>query len=1030
MKIKREQLVVLLIIGLIFPLMINNNINFSDEQKTTVINPKSSGGYTVPFIHVDGSIANIWSDTADDYGWCYFDNGFYIIENVTIDADDSPTGSGILINNSKNEYFIIRNCTIFNADYVFSDSGILLENTNNGTIINNICSGNNQGIYLKDCEGNSIIENNASNNNVNGIFLQTNCDNNNITGNTANDNTFGIQLETNCDYNNITLNTVNDNDYSFGYGIYINGYSEICGNNIIFNNTANKNDDYGIYIYKGDDTSIINNTAKNNKEAGISLHSSNDINVTGNNININNKYGIYVQNCDNSNITGNTINSNLEIGIYLYSNSDSNEIKNNTINRNDLGIALDQSDYNNITGNDLKYNNWCIYETDCVGNIIEYNDCSSPTVEFPIYIDDYATGVDAHNWTWAKDRSWCSGTGTSWDPYIIENLKISGFGIIDYGIDIRNSNVSFIIRECLIYNSDQAGIYLDNVNNSRLINNNCSNNNNGIDIEYANNNTISGNTANGNNHDGINLKESDYNYITGNTVNDNDDGICIDISCDNNFLGGNFANDNRDLGISIVEECMNNNISGNTANGNYDGINLYDNCINNTISGNTAEDNDRAGIYLFECDYNSLTGNNASGNNNGIFIEDKNKNNNITGNILNNNDCGIEIYYSDFNSIIGNTANDNSDCGINIEGSNNNTISGNNANNNTNFGMILEEENNNNTISGNTVNNNKDTGIYMDDDCDYNDITENIVYNNSLGIYLYSDCGNNSIYKNLFLKNGKHSVDDGTDNKWNSTTIGNYWDNHTGPDANNDGIVDDPYTFIGGFAESIDYLPIAEDGAPVITINSPISGDGFGTTAPSFDVTVTDNFLNTMWYSIDGGLLNYTFTENDMINQTAWDALSDGPITLQFYADDLFGHIGSAGVNIIKDTIAPIIIINSPVEGAKFGKTAPLFNITVTEVNLDVMWYSFDGGVTTYAITNNTIFNQTTWTVLAPGNVTITFYVRDIAGNEATEEVTVIKSVPSGLDPGFIIIIVVVSIVGGVAVITVVYIFMKKRATP
>jgi len=97
---------------------------------------------------------------------------------------------------------------------------------------------------------------------------------------------------------------------------------------------------------------------------------------------------------------------------------------------------------------------------------------------------------------------------------------------------------------------------------------------------------------------------------------------------------------------------------------------------------------------------------------------------------------------------------------------------------------------------------------------------------------------------------------------------------------------------------------------------------------------------------------------------------------------------------------------------------------------LDAIWYSFDGGVTTYAITDNAILNQTAWTALSQGDVTITFYARDLAGNEASESVTVIKSVPSGLDPGVIITIVVISIVGGVAVIAGVYVFMKKRATP
>ncbi|MFX1313355.1 MAG: hypothetical protein ACFFHD_12180, partial [Promethearchaeota archaeon] len=134
-------------------------------------------------------------------------------------------------------------------------------------------------------------------------------------------------------------------------------------------------------------------------------------------------------------------------------------------------------------------------------------------------------------------------------------------------------------------------------------------------------------------------------------------------------------------------------------------------------------------------------------------------------------------------------------------------------------------------------------------------------------------------------------------------------------------------------------------------------------------------------------------------------------------------------VSITKDTVSPVIIINSPVEGEEFGKNAPLFNITVIDDNLDIIWYSFDGGLHNYTIINNGTFNQTAWNALSQGEVTITFYARDLAGHETSEEVSVIKSVPSGLDPGVIAIIVVVSIIGGVVVISVVYIFMKKRAT-
>jgi len=189
------------------------------------------------------------------------------------------------------------------------------------------------------------------------------------------------------------------------------------------------------------------------------------------------------------------------------------------------------------------------------------------------------------------------------------------------------------------------------------------------------------------------------------------------------------------------------------------------------------------------------------------------------------------------------------------------------------------------------------------------------------------------------VNNKKHAYDGGTDNKWNSTTIGNYWDNHTSPDVSPlDGIVDVPYTYIGGSVGSIDYLPIAEDGAPVITINSPSSGSVFGVSAPTFDVTIVDTTLASMWYTLDGGLHNYTFTENGTIDQSAWDALLDGSVIIRFYAID-------------------------------------------------------------------------------------------IVGNTAFEEVSVIKNIPSGLDPGVILAIVIVSVVGGVAVLGAAYIFLKKRRT-
>ena len=176
---------------------------------------------------------------------------------------------------------------------------------------------------------------------------------------------------------------------------------------------------------------------------------------------------------------------------------------------------------------------------------------------------------------------------------------------------------------------------------------------------------------------------------------------------------------------------------------------------------------------------------------------------------------------------------------------------------------------------------------------------------------------------------------------------------------------------------------------------------------------------------------NYTITEfTGTIEQSAWDAIADGTNTLTFYASDMPGNIGSTDVNIVKDTTGPIITINSPSPGTEFGVSAPEFVITITDDHLDSIWYSFDGGLTTFAITTNATINQTAWAALTEGSITITFYANDTLGNLSFEEVTITKSIAaSEPDPTIVIVIVVVSVIGGVVVVAGVYIFIKRRST-
>jgi parallel beta-helix repeat protein len=302
----------------------------------------------------------------------------------------------------------------------------------------------------------------------------------------------------------------------------------------------------------------------------------------------------------------------------------------------------------------------------------------------------------------------------------------------------------------------------------------------------------------------------------------------------------------------------------------------------NNLSANTVCNNMEEGIYLQFSNFNDLAENQVNDNAlNGIYLKDLCNNNNFTGNSLSNNtQHGVSLSRSDYNLIAGNNVLNNLENGIHLYGD--------------------ETSSDQNIITDNIIYKN-DVGLYFEESCNQNNITRNILNNNYLGI-IFDDfrCNTNSISKNVFLQNGIHAEDEGTGNNWNCTTIGNYWDNHTSPDTTpQDGIVDVQYN-ISGSSASVDYLPIAEDGAPTVMINSPIPGDTFGSTAPSYNVRINDALLDEMWYSIDGGLTNYTFTANGTIDQAAWDAKSEGDITLIFYGNDILGNIGTESVTVIK----------------------------------------------------------------------------------------------------------------------------------
>ena len=113
----------------------------------------------------------------------------------------------------------------------------------------------------------------------------------------------------------------------------------------------------------------------------------------------------------------------------------------------------------------------------------------------------------------------------------------------------------------------------------------------------------------------------------------------------------------------------------------------------------------------------------------------------------------------------------------------------------------------------NIVDSNSDYGINIYSSSS-SSLTNNVISNNSnYGVYIWNG-ENNLIYHNNFIDNnagGVQAKDDGTNNRWNDSSEGNYWDDWTTPDvAPPFGIVDNPYV-LDGSAGSQDYYPLTDE---------------------------------------------------------------------------------------------------------------------------------------------------------------------------------------------------------------------------
>jgi len=220
---------------------------------------------------------------------------------------------------------------------------------------------------------------------------------------------------------------------------------------------------------------------------------------------------------------------------------------------------------------------------------------------------------------------------------------------------------------------------------------------------------------------------------------------------------------------------------------------------------------------------------------------------------------------------------------------------------------------------------------------------------------------------------------------------------------------------------------------PSINIITPSIDEFYSNIAPSFSISITAFYQITTWYTLDSGGTNIIFTgSSGTINQTEWDGRGEGAITIRFYVNDSLGRLNYDEITINKDITDPVITINSPLFGEEFTTMPPSFNISVDELNIDAMWYTIDGGLTTYNISEYSGFiDSIAWNFAPNGAITIRFYVRDKAGNEDYEEVIIQKSSPPYISPDNSLIIIIGVAVGALSILIgfslILYIILRRK---
>jgi parallel beta-helix repeat protein len=229
--------------------------------------------------------------------------------------------------------------------------------------------------------------------------------------------------------------------------------------------------------------------------------------------------------------------------------------------------------------------------------------------------------------------------------------------------------------------------------------------------------------------------------------------------------------------------------------------------------------------------------------------------------------------------------------GIFLWESSNNTITGNHLAGNE-FGVAFQEHSEHNIIDGNTILGSANKGVIITESSS-NTFYHNNFFDNQLNVY---DSGRGS-------KSHARSS-----NVWDNGNEGNYWSDHSGPDANGDGIGGTPYVID---SNNQDRHPLMQPWEPDFTPPHVSMSSPENKTYTSSNVTLTFSTsepTSKISYSLDGQD-NVTITGNTTLNE-----VPNGSHNLTLYATDESGNTGTSEIVYFRVEIPfPTTMVVAPI---------------------------------------------------------------------------------------------------------------------